>query len=564
MKHRLLTAIILCAVLLLSACRQETISPTDGGTEPPITIHFHQYTAGERISPTCEEDGYIPMVCSCGFSYRASVVNATGHSYTRTQVVAPTKTESGYSVYTCDYCDKSYHADKTPPLGSEGIAGMTFEEYMSVERTHSRINAVHWTTSEGKEYRLRVDRQGLAVISKAEIVCRVPNTESLSKFTLIGCNGELAFLTTQTQIVQVDIATGAITPLAAEAEAVLEAWLCDDYFLYYAAYDADEDELQIFMHSYLPKGGQLSIIPHIPANGTPLSQFFFPAPETNSQAVVFYTMSTKMLERIQQELADPDSPYRFDQRIQVAALWEDPDRIYDPAYANKVRVLSRTLQNEHHIAPHTCYTGVLGEGIQAQRDTTAPDPKPLPQKYRPLEVICYHPDYTDMYPGYDFTGCTPGHYYAGNRITKELTWLYDDTLVRCEEQQGVLFNHRSKGQYIYYTRKDDPTNIYRMDYKGIVKDELVYQGDPNVKLDFLVISNTHDYEQLAILQGDQIYILDLQEDTCTKVYEADNIYGLWSYKYEASSKSFIVAYESNGYCWHYNITTGEMKQYSNL
>jgi hypothetical protein len=560
MKHRLLTAIILCAVLLLSACRQETLSPT-GATALP-TEHIHKYIVAEKVEGSCAEESYTLMRCDCGVSYRANVVTHSPHDYHATNTVPPTATEKGYTVYTCSRCGDSYHADEIP--ATNDILAMTFEQYMSVRRTYSRINTAYWTVEDGSERRLRVDPHCLTVLHNAEVVSNVLSIpESLSGATLIGCNGELAFLRTDTAVIQVEFGTRKITTLNT-ADAILGAWLCDDYFLYYAAYDADEDELQIFMHSYLPKGGHLSIIPHIPANGTPLSLFFFPAPETNSQAVVFYTMSTKMLERIQQELADPDSPYRFDQRIQVAALWEDPDRIHDPAYANKVRVLSRTLQNEHHIAPHTCYTGVLGEGIQAQRDTTAPDPKPLPQKYRPLEVIYYHPDYTDMYPGYDFTGCIPGHYYAGNRITKELTWLYDDTLVRCEEQHSD--HHSSKGQYIYYTRKDDPTKIYRMDYKGIVKDELVYQGDPNIKLDFLVISNTHDYEQLAILQGDQIYILDLQEDTCTKVYEADNIYGLWSYEYEASSKSFIVAYEGNGdgYRWHYNITTGEMKQYPNL
>ena len=77
-------------------------------------VHTHSYIS-KVTPPTCTEKGYTTYTCSCGDTYIADYVDATGHSYT-SKVTAPTCTAQGFTTNTC-VCGHSYKDNYTNALG---------------------------------------------------------------------------------------------------------------------------------------------------------------------------------------------------------------------------------------------------------------------------------------------------------------------------------------------------------------------------------------------------------------------------------------------------------------
>ncbi|MBQ3087220.1 MAG: hypothetical protein IJC45_07790 [Clostridia bacterium] len=76
--------------------------------------HAHQATV---TAPTCTVGGYTTYTCTCGDTYTADEVGASGHNYTKV-VTAPTITSGGYTTYTCA-CGDTYTADEVDPIVGE-------------------------------------------------------------------------------------------------------------------------------------------------------------------------------------------------------------------------------------------------------------------------------------------------------------------------------------------------------------------------------------------------------------------------------------------------------------
>lgn len=71
---------------------------------PEPTEHSHVYAA-EVHKPTCTEVGFTIYTCTCGDSYRADEVPATGHTWGDWSVKTPaTETTAGTEVRTCTVC----------------------------------------------------------------------------------------------------------------------------------------------------------------------------------------------------------------------------------------------------------------------------------------------------------------------------------------------------------------------------------------------------------------------------------------------------------------------------
>ena len=81
---------------------------------PDKPEHSHSYKI-TVTDPTCTEAGYTTYTCSCGDTYRADEVAASGHSYSA-KVTDPTCTEAGYTTYTCS-CGDNYVGSITEPKG---------------------------------------------------------------------------------------------------------------------------------------------------------------------------------------------------------------------------------------------------------------------------------------------------------------------------------------------------------------------------------------------------------------------------------------------------------------
>ncbi|MCQ2799684.1 MAG: hypothetical protein MJ228_02815 [Bacilli bacterium] len=85
--------------------------------EGSSTPHTHSYTS-TVVAPTCLSDGYTLHTCSCGDSYRDTVVRSNGHTY-QTETIEPTCTEEGYDSHVCSSCGASYADNKVDPLGHD-------------------------------------------------------------------------------------------------------------------------------------------------------------------------------------------------------------------------------------------------------------------------------------------------------------------------------------------------------------------------------------------------------------------------------------------------------------
>ena len=83
----------------------EETKPAD--TTKPAEDHKHTYTAVTSY-PTCDADGSVTYICSCGDSYVEAGDPARGHAWKRVEEndVAPTCLTEGYESYVCVSCDK--------------------------------------------------------------------------------------------------------------------------------------------------------------------------------------------------------------------------------------------------------------------------------------------------------------------------------------------------------------------------------------------------------------------------------------------------------------------------
>lgn len=105
---------------------QETISPSSTehtiaetqemkGTEETketithsTTTHIHNFSAGERVAPSCESGGFTWYICSqCGEREKREVTEKTGHTWGAwTQTAAPDCKREGKENRTCTACGK--------------------------------------------------------------------------------------------------------------------------------------------------------------------------------------------------------------------------------------------------------------------------------------------------------------------------------------------------------------------------------------------------------------------------------------------------------------------------
>ena len=93
----------------------------------------HDY-ALERVSPTCDINGYTKYTCHCGNNY-SYTIPAYGHDFGEWETIdEPTATEDGLRVRRCDCGEEEF--EDIPALGDDAIDG---------EEEHSCGNVSGWT-----------------------------------------------------------------------------------------------------------------------------------------------------------------------------------------------------------------------------------------------------------------------------------------------------------------------------------------------------------------------------------------------------------------------------------
>ena len=203
-------------------------------------------------------------------------------------------------------------------------------------------------------------------------------------------------------------------------------------------------------------------------------------------------------------------------------------------------------------------------------DATEPSIAPTAPEIRNTRFLvnydAQYPDkiYTDS--GVDVTKCESGNLYSCDRETGEIIWLYKaDEIARYVEDSQQIDHQWFCSDYIYYVKKDDRSKVFRMDYLGTVKDELVCEFKSVGDLLFTSMEFGHD--MVAVQIGFKFVVFDVLENKVVVEHEDPNMDSLCDFIYDWKKEQLVVVYNTyypnapDGATdgrEYYNVTTGEL------
>lgn len=165
-----------------------------------------------------------------------------------------------------------------------------------------------------------------------------------------------------------------------------------------------------------------------------------------------------------------------------------------------------------------------------------------------------------------------GNLYAVEKHSQKSVWLYDASLIAEFITGGLQIREatdaeRQKGKYVYYILKAEPDKVYRMDYQGTVRDELVYDFDAPIATtcDFEVTFDSFGQDVLVVQYGNQIMVVDTVTKICEVVTENEYMDDLAGVSYSENGELIIVynimILDNAGVAYtvrqYYNVTMGE-------
>ena len=588
MKHRLFAIIVLCLTLFLSACQQETISPTTttaGGTEPPIVIHYHEYTDGEKVEATCTDNGYTLKVCSCGISYKGDLIRARGHKYAATEVVAPTETEKGYTVYTCGHCGVSYKGDEKDPVPapqptepipppastmelSQWYPGdrdtMSYDEFFSEDRTFSQNTGKRWLMPFGEGYAYfsvytALSNRYLSVSSSATTSFYiVPNSNSLPEgYRGIGNDGRYYYYSAGNSLNRLDMTSGETSQLATFDKLHSACLYGDDLMIYIATVDSSAKLHRI----YLPELKLEVLLDNIDVRA-PHNWFTLDWSVKTSSAISWTTLNPEFIDALLAEAKNPHSQYKN----ACPQLWDNPDALY--AITALPTTMMQDIQDETGIKCQIRYTlnpstgeitetlGIIdncwhGSGvIHDHFDMNTYDVDPVLALTDPVSIPQIIPPEDPNVPITDQNGYLP-HYVA----------TIDGISKACRFQEGV-----------YFPISDTPVKSCTVTPDGLVcmtPDNTIIQMNWEGKVlstiytaQFGSLRSLMYYEKGILYFMDGIYILELDLPnrsvrTLIKAPYCGNFY-----PYEIEGQTILYVESSKGMSfggWEINIADQTIK-----
>ena len=165
-----------------------------------------------------------------------------------------------------------------------------------------------------------------------------------------------------------------------------------------------------------------------------------------------------------------------------------------------------------------------------------------------------------------------GNLYAVEKHSQKSVWLYDASLIAEFITGGLQIREATdaefqRGEYVYYILKAEPSKMYRMDYQGAVRDELVYDFDAPIATtcDFEVTFDSSGQDVLVVQYGNQIMVVDTVTKICEVVTENEYMDDLAGVSYSENGELIIVynimILDDSGVAYtvrkYYNVTTGE-------
>jgi len=114
------TSVEIKPAVLQHADGSDPLSTATAGTYNHSADHGRwvngDHAVGERIEPTCTENGSEKTDCPCGYHVEKTI-SALGHEYKAITIIEPTCTEQGCTNYQCNRCSDTYQDDWLPAVG---------------------------------------------------------------------------------------------------------------------------------------------------------------------------------------------------------------------------------------------------------------------------------------------------------------------------------------------------------------------------------------------------------------------------------------------------------------
>ena len=132
----------------------------------------------------------------------------------------------------------------------------------------------------------------------------IPLPEEMQEVETLGCNGQTAYIATQTQIAAIDLKTGEISTVVT-ADNLLDSNMVSHDVIYYAT--ESEGKATIY-RLYIPNMKTDTIYQDITVY--PASEFQLIPPTTTLGEIGWFMMNPELLEILYREFANPDSIYK--------------------------------------------------------------------------------------------------------------------------------------------------------------------------------------------------------------------------------------------------------------
>lgn len=170
----------------------------------------------------------------------------------------------------------------------------------------------------------------------------IPLPEEMQEVETLGCNGQTAYIATQTQIAAVDLKTGEISTVVT-ADNLLDGNMVSHDVIYYAT--ESEGKASIY-RLYLPDMKTDTIYQDITVY--PASEFQLIPPATTLGEMGWFMMNPELLEILYREFAYPDSIYKkSSDKDDFSGAWGQPGMIDTYQEVNHLaRSILQVIQND--------------------------------------------------------------------------------------------------------------------------------------------------------------------------------------------------------------------------
>lgn len=170
----------------------------------------------------------------------------------------------------------------------------------------------------------------------------IPLPEEMQEVETLGCNGQRAYIATQTQIAAIDLKTGEISTVVA-ADNLLDSNMVSHDVIYYAT--ESEGKATIY-RLYIPDMKTDTIYQDITVY--PASEFRVIPPTTTLGEIGWSMMNPQLLEILYREFANPDSIYKkSSDKDDFSGAWGQPGRIDTYQEVNHLaRSILQVIQND--------------------------------------------------------------------------------------------------------------------------------------------------------------------------------------------------------------------------